>query len=178
MKQIELKTERLLLRQLDLSDVEDIMFLRTDAVVNRYVNRDTPKNHQDVLNFIEKIVNGVNDEKCYYWCITKQHSNKLIGTISLWNFSENKKKAEIGYDLHPKYHGQGIMSEALQVVVHYGFKELKIDKLEAFTHFENLSSINLLLKNKFKKAELRIDTDNQNNRIFELTKAEYYQPII
>lgn len=178
MKQIEIKTERLILRQLNLSDVEDIMFLRTDAIVNRFVVRETPKNHQDVLNFIEKIINGVNDEKCYYWCITKQQSNKLIGTISLWNFSDDKKTAEIGYDLHPKYHGQGIMSEALRGVLHYGFKELKIEKLEAFTHFENMSSVNLLLKSKFKKAEKPIDTDNPNNIIFKLIKTEYYQSII
>ena len=37
--------------------------------------------------------------KSVTWGITRKESNDLIGTICLWNFSADKKTAEVGYDL-------------------------------------------------------------------------------
>ena len=36
---------------------------------------------------------------------------EMIGSICLWNFTDNQKSAEIGYDLSPKYQRKGIMNE-------------------------------------------------------------------
>ena len=69
----------------------------------------------------------------------------MIGTISLWKFSEDKKTAEVGYDLNPVFHNKGIMTEALNCVLKYGFTQLQLDKIEAYTHKENQASRKLLL---------------------------------
>ena len=50
----ELKTERLLLRQLTEADSQDIFFLRTDKGVNRYIERSRPENINDARDFILK----------------------------------------------------------------------------------------------------------------------------
>jgi len=65
------------------------------------------------------------------------------------------------------------MKEALSSIINFGFNKLNLDKIEAFTHFENKSSIKLLEKNEFKLIEHRKDIDNSFNIIFEIkcTKA-------
>ena len=57
----------------------------------------------------------------------------------------------MGYALHPDFHGAGVMSEAMDVVLDYGFNKMKLHSIEAHVHPDNLASINLLQKKGFVK---------------------------
>jgi len=63
------------------------------------------------------------------------------------------------------------MSEALNSIIDFGFNKLKLDKIEAFTHYENEDSKKLLEKYGFYFIENRKDLDNDSNIIFELKNA-------
>lgn len=103
--------------------------------------------------------------------ISPQDNPKLIGTICLWKYSEDGKKAELGYELLPEFHGKGIMSEAVRFVLNYGFQALNFSRIEAFTNRNNSSSIKLLQKFNFILNENRRDEKFPENLIFELNKA-------
>lgn len=167
----ELNSERLLLRQITLEDQHEILFLRSDKVVNKYIkrpeNRKT-KNIDDALKYIVRINVATKDNASIMWGISLKGSTKIIGTICLWNFSEDKKTGELGYDLNPRFHGKGIMREALGLLITFGFKKLNLDKIEAFTHAENEASKKLLIHQGFKYNKNRKDVDNATNVIFEL----------
>ena len=60
------------------------------------------------------------------------------------------------------------MSAAIKLVLDYGFKSLNLDKIEAFTHKDNTSSIKLLERHGFVFMAHRNDDDNANNAIFEI----------
>jgi len=109
-----------------------------------------------------------------YWAITLKGKTRLIGTICLWNFTEENSVAEVGYDLNPEFQKKGIMSEALKAVVSYGFQKLEFSRIEAFTQIENESSKLLLIKNKFKLHPTRIDEGFPENIIFELYHDNYF----
>lgn len=159
-------TERLTLRKLSKNDSEEILQLRSDAEVNKFLGRKPSKTIEDALNFISNIIEN-EDDKLFYWAITKTGEDKLIGTICLFDFSENLKKCEIGYELLPEYHGQGIMNEAVKKVLEYAIKTQGIKAIDAQTHKENQSSIKLLQKLNFKKLDNIID-DNLNLILFRL----------
>jgi len=169
----EIKTERLVLRKIEESDYDIILFLRSDITVNKFIerpeNRKT-KNKTDAIKFIKEINENANNNKSISWGITLKNNPKIVGTICLWNFSNDKKIAEIGYDLNPEFQRIGIMNEALKSVINFGFNKLNLYKVEAFTHKENKSSIRLLKKNRFQFIENRKDEDNTNNIIFEIEK--------
>ena len=165
-----LKTERLIFRQLEEADNNEIFFLRSDDEVNKYIDRPKQKGIYEANDFISKINNGIIKDEWVYWAITLKDNPKLMGTICLWNISTDKKYAELGYELHPKFHGQGFMSEALVHILDYGFRIMKLEKIEAFTHKSNLKSTALLLKNNFKRDVGRKDEGNKNNIIFTITK--------
>ena len=165
-----IKTDRLLLRRIVESDWKAILFLRSDKIINEFIKRseDTKtKSKTDALLFIQKIRNAVEDNISVSWGITLLDSKEIIVTICLWNFSEDEKTAEVGYDLSSKFQRRGIMSEALSGVVTFGFCELKIDSIEAFTHNENGSSRLLLERNDFMLLKDRTDEGNRSNLIFE-----------
>ncbi len=104
------------------------------------------------------------------WAISYKDTEKALGTICLWNFNKDQTIAELGYDLATEHQGKGIMSEAVKAVIAYGFDTLELNKIEAFTHFENTASIHLLEANRFVINDKRQDRDNASNRIFERFK--------
>lgn len=144
-----ISTERLLLRSLNLEDDNEVLFLRSDVRILKYLDIPIAKNVNDARNFINKINDNIINNQCIYWGITNKKENKLIGTICLWNFSEDNFTAFIGYVLHPDFQGQGIMQEAFIEILNYGFKHLKLKSIEADVDPNNSKSVQLLKKNNF-----------------------------
>ncbi len=169
----ELKTNRLILRQLKEEDNHKIFLLRSDDRVNRYIDRTKPKDIAETSDFILKINNGIKQNEWIYWAITLKDNPILIGTICLWNFSEDKTGAELGYELDPAFQGKGIMSETLKKIIEFGFQEIELDAIDAYTHKNNNNSTILLQKHNFKLDEKRKDKENSDNIIFMLTKQNW-----
>ena len=160
-----LKTGRLTLRQLRSSDDNEIFALRSNENVNKYLDRKPSKSIDDAKNFIKTINENIQRNNSIYWAITLNGTDKLIGTICLFNFSEDHSKVEIGYELLPDFQGKGIMQEATSTVIHFVFQDIGINSIEANTHFENQHSTRLLEKLNFK----RNGPADGNCTIFKLT---------
>jgi ribosomal-protein-alanine N-acetyltransferase len=146
-----LKTVRLTLRQLVSSDVNEIFALRSNGNVNKYLDRKPSKSIDDAKIFIQTINKNIQSNNSIYWAITLNGTDKLIGTICLFNFSGDNLKAEIGYELLPDFQGKGIMQEAISKVIDFGIQHIGLNSIEAYTHSENQSSTRLLEKFNFKK---------------------------
>jgi ribosomal-protein-alanine N-acetyltransferase len=72
--------------------------------------------------------------------------------------------------LSPKFQGKGIMNESLKSILEFGFKNLNLDLIEAYTHKRNLSSKKLLERNRFILDVNKKDEHNQDNIIYKLKK--------
>lgn len=169
----KLESARLSLRKLEEADYEQIIYLRSDAEVNRFVKRPKAENREDAITFIEKINLQFLSGKSIYWVITQKGAEEMLGSICLWNFSEDGTTAELGYDLAPAAQGNGFMDEALKRILKFGFKEAGFQKIEAFTQKNNEASVKLLKKNHFTQNPERSDPDNSLNIIFELFRGSY-----
>ncbi len=167
----EIITERLLLRRLVESDWDVISYLRTDKEVNKFVERPSAETKEEALKFINKIHKLIDKQTSFYWAITEKNNNQMIGSICLWNFSKDRKIAEVGYDLSPKFQGKGIMNESLKSIIEFGFKNLNLDLIEAYTHKRNVNSKKLLERNRFKLDMGKKDEHNQDNIIYKLKKS-------
>jgi [ribosomal protein S5]-alanine N-acetyltransferase len=164
----ELSTERLELRQLRESDADAVFFLRSDEEVNRYIRRPRATTTDEALAFIMRMREGVAQNKTLQWGITLKGNPHLIGSICLWNFTANYDCAELGYALHPDFQGNGIMDEAVKVVLRVAFESLLLKSVEAFTNKDNRASKSLLERNGFSHAVLRKDDDYPENMIYVL----------
>ena len=144
-----LSTERLILRQVKPEDVNEIFFLRSDERVLRFLGKDPATSTEEASFFIKKINELEKNNDGITWGITLKDEEKLIGTICYWNITKEHYRAEIGYALHPDYHGKGIMQEAISEVIKYGFTKIKLHSVEAKVDPNNASSIKLLERNNF-----------------------------
>ena len=162
-------TERLNLRKVLPSDAERVLHFRSDKEINKYIKR-APQTLEIVIAHIEKLSSDLKTDKSVSWGITTKESNIMIGSICLWNFSEDKKTAEVGYDLNPEFQGKGIMSEALKAVLDFGFNQREFETIEAYTDYRNIPSKTLLKRHGFIPNEGKKDTDNQDNEVYYINR--------
>jgi [ribosomal protein S5]-alanine N-acetyltransferase len=144
-----LSTERLTLRQLAINDDQEIFKLRYDKEINKYLNREPSISNEDARNFIKKINDNIDKNIALYWAICLREKNMLVGTICLYNFSEEGFSCEIGFELLQDFQRQGIMKEAAEKVIDYTFNILQVQRIDANLHKDNQSSIKMLEKLSF-----------------------------
>lgn len=157
-----------MLRQLVSGDDNEIFALRSNDTVNKYLGRNPSKSIDDAKAFIQAITKNIESNNSIYWVITLNGTDKLIGTICLFHFSDDNLKAEIGYELLPDFQGKGIMQEAISKVIDFGIRHIGLTSIEAYTHSENQTSTRLLEKFNFKKSGV----GEENLMMFKLTAKD------
>jgi Acetyltransferases, including N-acetylases of ribosomal proteins len=139
-------TERLVLRQLGIHDAMQIYKLRSDLKVNELTGRNISPSLEEAKEHITKVNNLINNSECIQWGICLKETDTIIGTICFWNFDMNDEIVEIGYELLPEYHGNGIMTESMRHIIRFGFEKMNIKIVTAFPSANNKSSVALLVK--------------------------------
>lgn len=165
-----LRTDRLTLRQLRGSDLQSIFALRSNKEVNQHIKRPAQSTIEEAEAFIERIDKGISENKLLFWVIVPNGESELIGSICLWNFQGEGTSGELGYDLMPERQGKGYMNESMAAVVGFGFEQMHLKKIEAFTHGDNLSSVKLLKRHGFVLEPDRKDEDDPENVVYSCEK--------
>ena len=165
-----LTTERLMLRQLVTNDEQAIFNLRSDAEINKFLDRKIAGTLDDARQFINAVNDNVDKNISIYWAITFSGKSELVGTICLFCFSDENDQCEIGYELLTNFQRQGIMQEAVDKVIDYAFNIIGVKKIEAFLHRNNQSSIKLLEKLSFRNSN-EPDKTNPDLICYHLTNS-------
>ncbi|MBL7684138.1 MAG: GNAT family N-acetyltransferase [Flavipsychrobacter sp.] len=156
-----LTTERLVLREMSMDDTEPYFIIRADEEMNKYIPNPRPKNHEETQAIIERMMSYARDNKSVAWTIADKETNQMLGSMCLWTMQGNDDGWEVGYAILTEHQNKGLMSEALQATVKYGFEVMNLPMIHAYTHKDNASSRHMLEKNGFAR-----------NTILEATQSE------
>src|SRR4030095_11911361 len=116
------------------------------------IGRKPTKTITEAEEFINKINKSVDENGSILWGIALLNDPSIvIGTICIWNIQKEHYCAEIGYILHPDHWRKGIMKEAINAVVDYGFSILGLHSIEALLNPENIGSSSVLESTGFIK---------------------------
>lgn len=143
-------TPRLQLRPLKSSDDRAVYQFRSNIEVGRFLSRPLEESIASSRYFIDNINEGILKKEWFYWGLALGPRDLVIGTICLWNLSFKDRCAEIGYELHPDFQKKGLMQEAIEAVLDFGFLNLGLQQIEAYLQTGNQASIRLLERNGFK----------------------------
>lgn len=151
-----LTSERLILRQITTADVSEIFALRSNPETMKYIPRPLITNKEEAIEHIKMIQDKIEKNEGINWAITLKGSDKMIGIIGHYRIQWEHFRSEIGYMLLPEYEGKGIVTEAVGLLIDYGFNKMKMHSLEAVLDPRNHASARVLEKNGFyKEAHLK-----------------------
>lgn len=167
----EIQTNRLTLSLISKKDIDIVFALRSNIEVQKHIGREPYMQIKEAETQVKKVLDLFENQDSITWILNLNSESKKIGSICFWNFSQDRKTAEVGYDLLPEYHNKGIMNEALKAVLQFGFETLHLHAVEAYTSKHNVASKTLLGKNNFVLQSDREDEGFPDNLIFSLKRA-------
>ena len=162
-----IETERLILRRITNEDVNEIFELRSNPETMKYIPRPLVKTTEDALEHIAMIEDKIITNIGINWGITLKGNSKLLGIIGYYRMQPENYRAEIGYILLPEFHGKGIIPEAVNNLIRYGFDDLKLHSIEAVIDPENLASEKVLQKCGFVKEAHFKESEFYNGRFLD-----------
>ncbi len=172
------ETDRLLLRELTFVDTQKIFELFSDPAVTKYYDFEPYTELEQAKEYIQRFSNGYINNEMIRWGIVLKETNTLIGTCGLHSWNQVALRAEIGFDLHSRSWGQGIMHEAIKKILEYGFLSLDLHRIEALIMVKNCNSASFLSKIGFSEEGTLREYGFWKNkhwdvRCFSLLKSEF-----
>lgn len=175
-----LYTPRLILREICLGDAEDMFYYAQHPLVGPNAGWAPHTSIQETRRVIQLFLEAKKRGEPGVFAIIDRQTGRMIGTIELFNLVFGFK-AELGYALSPDYWGRGIIPEAAESVLEYGFHVLQLKRIEASAFLTNYQSQRVCEKLGFiregvaRNGYLRYDGKIIDKEIFGLTDTEYEQ---
>ena len=142
-----LETERLILRYLQIDDLNDLYALYCDPDVIRYIP-DAPRSYEETREELEWHMNGhPKHPELGLWATIDKGTGKFIGRCGLLPWTIDRQfEVEVAYLIAQAYWGQGLGTEAARALVDYGFEQLGYSRLICLIDAENQASIKVARK--------------------------------
>ena len=151
-KDIIIETDRLILRQWNLEDVNDVVEGLNNLNVTKWLAQvPFPYTEEDAQNFINKSI----ENNLYNFAIVLKEENKVIGGTQLTNIDFHNGTAGGGIWISEKYWGQGYGTEAFGARIKYAFEVLGLRRLENGYFKNNEKSHRMQLKFGYKDEGVR-----------------------
>jgi RimJ/RimL family protein N-acetyltransferase len=139
MKEVQLETERLLLRMIRLEDFEAYAALGADPEVMRYLGGKT-WDRLESWRYMCAMVGHWHFRGYGIWAVEEKATGQFIGRIGL-HYPETWPGFELGWTLARAAQGKGYATEAAQRALEYAFTDLNRDHVISLINPENRASI-------------------------------------
>jgi RimJ/RimL family protein N-acetyltransferase len=145
---IFLETERLILKNTELSDLDNLVALRSDPDVMKYIDDGSTHTEERVKGFLSFAIPYQKKYGIGFCSVFDKESGNFIGQAGLFHigFDDTNPEIEIAYRLHKKFWGKGYATELAKALIKWGFQHLSVNKLIAAADPENIASQKVLQK--------------------------------
>ena len=172
----DIKTDRLLIRTLEMKDKETFFHYRSLPEIYKYQSW-RPSHIEEIEEFISKNV-AVRPNTPGTWLQTAVciQEGQMVGDIGIHFIDDDQ--IEIGYTLSPEHQGNGYAFEAVKAVINCAFSEWKKHRITASVDPDNIQSIKLLKKIGFRKEahyikSFRMDSKWYDDCIYAMLEDEW-----
>jgi len=145
---LKLRGTKLYLRYPTIKDCAEFVELAVESEKFHRGLIKMAKTREDFETFLER--NEKEENECFLIC--RKEDKAIAGMINLSQiFRGIFQNAYLGYALGEKFTKQGLMTEAIELILRFAFKNLRLHRVEANVQPTNLASIAVLRKNGFTK---------------------------
>lgn len=138
-------TGRLIIRHFSETDMPDLLAYQTHPETRKYETIE-PKTEEQAAQFLARQADPETWAGAGWLAFAVYHpgDGKVVGEVGVLVEKEPKSEGNIGWMLHPDYHGQGYATEAAEVLVRYAFRERHLHRLTSGCDTRNTASWRLM----------------------------------
>lgn len=144
---MELRTERLVLREFADDDWRAVLAYHRDPRYQRFYEMSDP-DEEGTRAFVRLFILWQRDQprSKYQLAITLAETGELIGNVGVRKPTADAEVAEVGYELSPLHWGKGYATEAARALLGWAFRELGLHRAHAHCVSDNVASTHVLEK--------------------------------
>src|SRR5690606_19970393 len=116
-----LETPRLRLRHVREADVEALLAVFGDPEALRYWGHGPLADLAAARAYVRQMEAGFASRSLFQWVVADREGDGLIGTVTLFDWNRDHRRAEIGFMLGRAHWGQGFAQEAVRAALRFGF---------------------------------------------------------
>ncbi len=165
-----LETQRLVVRHLRASDVDEMYAICSDAELMRFVGDGQPLKREQVEKWIEKSVDNYRRQGFGCSAVIDKSTARFAGYCGLV-YGPGSEIVEIIYTLKKEYWGRGLASEVAGAMIDYGLNKLDLKRIMATIDPDNLGSIRIVEKLGLKFQEQRVDENNLPELVYMIERS-------
>lgn len=154
-----LETERTIVREITVSDLEELYVIYDDELIVKYL--EPLYEYEEEKLFTEKYIENMYGLYGYgLWIVEDKRNGTIIGRagISIRNI-DGEDCNELGYVIRREYRNQGYAGEVCRAILDYAGDELLMKELYIVTESDNRYSEQLACSLGFEKFALVMDAD-------------------
>ena len=138
------QTERLILREFIIDDAIYFYKMNNNPEVIQYTGDNAFTSLEDAKEFLSNY-NQYELNNMGRWAVCLKDTNEFLGWCGL-KYHPKDNIVEVGYRFYKKHWNKGYATESAKASIDYGFKTLKLSKIYAHAHIENLNSHQVIKK--------------------------------
>ena len=152
------------LRALEPEDLDFIYKLENNEAIWEVSNTQTPYSRFLIRQYLENAHQDIYEAKQLRLAICKKGLFDAIGLIDIFDFDPVNQRAGVGIIISEESErGKGVGSEALDLLIHYAFRQLQLHQLYANIDEENIASVTLFTNFGFVLAGVKKEWNRKNN---------------
>ena len=175
-----LKTNRLNIRELTFADIDNVHALHSLPETDEFNTLGIPETIQTTEKILTDWISLQKQEprSSYIFSIDKTDDNSFVGVIAINLGKINYKTAEVWFKIHRDHWRKGYTTEALTLLLNFGFNDLKLHRIEAGCAVENIASSKTLEKVGFtregiKRKKLPIRGEWRDNYFYGILEEDF-----
>ena len=144
--QIALENDLIMLRLMELSDVDEIYEVATDKRIWEHIAY-TLSTKEEVAKYVHSQVRLNESEERYVLVIVDRVTNKIIGSTSIYEISKEHSRCEIGSTwLTPSYWRTAVNTNCKYLLLQHVFETLELERVQLKTDNLNIRSQNAIMR--------------------------------
>jgi ribosomal-protein-alanine N-acetyltransferase len=166
LKMRELQTARLVLREFQQADLTDVTSWEQGL---------------EPQNFLEFCFGSYRKWGMGPWAMLLKERRRIVGSCSFCRISYDRALktfdycGEVNYFVAPQYRGSGLATEALRAILGFGFRDIRLTRIQGRCSPENLSSERVLQKAglQFERMILASRGGSPDEKLYAIMREDY-----
>nr|WP_304608529.1 GNAT family protein [Pontibacter anaerobius] len=167
-----------MLRELTPAIFNQLFLKKTKPEIMEYLHLQTDQQFEEMEErYTKGITTYYHDFKGFH--LLDRETKQVIGHCDFHTWVPSHRRAEVGYAIkNEKYKNKGLMTEALESILTFGFRQMNLYRVEALIADYNTPSLQLVQHFGFKREGLlrnhyKVNGQLEDSIMFSLLKPEF-----